>query len=330
MYNLLSKLVNIPSVTGSEQEIGRFLVEECRRLGYDVKTQSVTRDRFNVVATTHASPTVLFNTHMDTVPDFIPFSHKGNTFYGRGACDAKGQIVAMLAAGEQLKADGFFNFGFLFVVGEEVVSDGAKMANSLALDSKFVIVGEPTGNKMAIGQKGVLVYNVRARGTGGHSSQPEKGVSAIHDLVSFLSPWIEKDWGADPVLGKNLINVGLLNGGSGINVLAEQAQARGLFRVATSLDALRRQIFSNCPAHIVIEEESASPPQTFLTLPGYETFVAGFGTDAAYLRDLGQVVLCGPGSIQFAHRQDEQIQLSDLEKAVYQYQDIAKKIVMHG
>ncbi len=327
MIELLSTLINIPSVTGSESHIGHVLVQDCERRGYRVTRQAVQNERFNILATTDRSPRVLFCTHMDTVAPFLPARREGERLYGRGACDAKGQIAAMLEAGERLRAAAVEDFGFLFVVGEELVSDGAKTAARLEVDCEHVILGEPTDNRLAIGQKGVLVFEVRAEGTGGHSSQPENGTSAVHALLDFLAMWRRRDWGADETLGANLVNIGLIEGGDGINILAHHARAKGIMRVATPPAKLRPRLFENVPDGIEVEILSESPPQRFDPVDGFETMVAGFGTDAAYLRPLGRVHLIGPGSIQVAHRANEHIELADLYEAVDVYIRLVRRLL---
>ncbi len=326
MIELLEQLVNIPSVSGHEKDVGRFLIDYLQNLSFSVSRQAVDSDRFNVLATTGTAPHVLLCTHIDTVAPFFPFRRQGEICYGRGVCDAKGQIVAMLSAGQQLRSNGIDNFAFLFVVDEENVSAGAKKAAALDLDSSYVIIGEPTQNKMVSGQKGVLVYRVKATGTGGHSSQPERGISAIHQLIQFLQTWINKDWGESAEFGHSRVNVGRISGGSGNNVLAHDAAAEGIFRVATSLIDIHKKM-QPIPQNIQIEILSEYEPQCFHTLPGFETTTVGFGTDAAYLRNLGDMLLLGPGSIHYAHCLDEQITKQELEKAATLYVDMVKQLV---
>ena len=324
MIELLEKLVNIPSISGEEREIGRFLYHVLQEKGYHTIQQDVDANTFNILALAGANPAVLFCSHMDTVAPFLPFKKKGNILFGRGSCDAKGQIVAMIAAAEKLRAEGIYDFGMLFVVGEESTSRGAKKAAQLDIDSKYIVVGEPTDNKLAVGQKGVLAFTLSAKGTGGHSSLPELGESAIHKLLDVLSKWIGLDWGEDEMLGKSLLNIGEVSGGVGINVLAPAAKAGGMFRVATSLAAIHKIIDATLPKDIEFNVLSESDPQRMFVLPGFDTQVVGFGTDAAHLRPLGDIILYGPGSIRVAHRDNEQITISELEHAVDDYVRIVK------
>src|SRR5713101_8634047 len=106
VFKLTRELIDIPSVTGGEFEIGNSLGELLSRLGYQVELQEVTDDRANVIATTGAPARVVLSTHMDTVPAFIASSEDEEFIYGRGACDAKGIIASMLTAAERLLEDG--------------------------------------------------------------------------------------------------------------------------------------------------------------------------------------------------------------------------------
>src|SRR5262245_54103182 len=117
-FELTKRLMSIPSVTGTERAVAEFLASHLASLGYRVERQNVTDDRFNVFAFAGEGG-VLFCTHIDTVPPpNLPVREDDEFLYGRGACDTKGIIAAMLEAGDCLRRDGITNFGFLFLVGE--------------------------------------------------------------------------------------------------------------------------------------------------------------------------------------------------------------------
>src|ERR1035441_3523585 len=130
LFALTRKLIDIESITGNEAAVGEALARELTALGYAVERMPVEGDRFNVWATPpdQPRPELVFSTHMDTVPPFIPSSETAERIYGRGSCDAKGIIVAQIAAAEKLKAEGI-HAGLLFLVGEERDSQGAQAAN---------------------------------------------------------------------------------------------------------------------------------------------------------------------------------------------------------
>src|SRR6185295_12778286 len=129
VLRLTRELIDIPSVTGEEFQIGTSIGELLMRLGYQVELQDVSPERSNVIATTRASPRVVLSTHMDTVPPFIGSREDDEFIHGRGACDAKGIIAAQVVAAERLRAEGIDEIGLLFTVDEEVTSAGAKIAN---------------------------------------------------------------------------------------------------------------------------------------------------------------------------------------------------------
>ena len=141
--------------------------------------------RFNVLAT-WGRPVVTLSTHMDTVPPFFPSREDAEFIWGRGACDAKGIIAAMIAAAEKLLAEGVTNFGLLFVVGEERNSAGAEVAARRRAASRYLMNGEPTESKVALASKGILRYEMIARGKMAHSAYPELGDSAIEKLLDAL------------------------------------------------------------------------------------------------------------------------------------------------
>src|SRR5437764_11205898 len=117
LFKLTRELIDIPSVSGDEFQIGTSLGELLVRLGYHVELQDVEDERSNIIATTEARPRIVLSTHMDTVPPFISSSEDDEFIYGRGSCDAKGIIAAQIAAAEKLRFEGINEIGFLFTVG---------------------------------------------------------------------------------------------------------------------------------------------------------------------------------------------------------------------
>src|SRR5271168_3626296 len=188
---LTRQLVDIESITGNEGAVGSYLYGELCRLGYQTKKMPVEENRFNLYATSaeHPHPGVVFSTHMDTVPPFIPSSEDAGRIYGRGSCDAKGIIAAQIAAAERLRLQNIY-VGLLFVVGEERDSLGAHVANEYAgkgYKRSFLVNGEPTENRIALASKGTLRVEVTARGRMAHSAYPELGDSAIDKLLAALA-----------------------------------------------------------------------------------------------------------------------------------------------
>src|SRR5579864_9505266 len=166
VVTLTRQLVDIESITGNEAAAANYLYGELCRLGYQTQKMPVEGERFNVYATSPElpHPAVVFSTHVDTVPPFVPSSEDAGRIYGRGSCDAKGIIAAQIAAAERLRRQGIY-VGLLFVVGEERDSLGAHVANDHAPSRcRFLVNGEPTENRIALASKGTLRAEVTARG----------------------------------------------------------------------------------------------------------------------------------------------------------------------
>ncbi|HEY2381996.1 MAG TPA: M20/M25/M40 family metallo-hydrolase [Terriglobia bacterium] len=327
-FELTRRLIEIPSVTGSEREIGEFLSSHLASLGYRVERQAVTAGRFNVFAFAGEGH-VMFCTHIDTVPPAtIPFREDADHLYGRGACDTKGIIAAMLEAGGRLRRDGITNFGYLFLVGEETDSIGAKTANTLKWNSEFVIVGEPTQNKLARAQKGMLMVSLTAAGRACHSGYPEHGESAIRKLITVIQACESADWGNDSTLGKGSFNTGVFQGGQAANIVPPSASASVMIRTveprAQVEEKMRRIVGNSATMEIV----GASDPLILHVVDGFETTVVSFGSDAPHLPDTGKRLLIGPGSILDAHTAGEKISKRELIDGVGLYERLVRTLLM--
>ncbi|MCH8269552.1 MAG: M20/M25/M40 family metallo-hydrolase, partial [Acidobacteria bacterium] len=163
LFALTRHLIDIESVTGNEKRMALYLSDYLQAMGAEVSLEEAEPDRPNVVAC-WGKPDVVLSTHLDTVPPFFPSREDGEFIYGRGACDTKGIIAAQLEAASRLRAEGVGDFGLLFVVGEERNSAGALFANKSPRGSRFLINGEPTDNRLAVGTKGVLRLEIEASG----------------------------------------------------------------------------------------------------------------------------------------------------------------------
>ena len=161
---------------------------------------------------------------------YVPLSEDEEFIYGRGACDTKGITACFLAAGERLLAEGLDDFGYLFVVGEEIDNVGAIAANR-SVRCGHLVVGEPTENRIALGHKGALGARVRVEGRACHSAYPEEGDSAIHRLLGYLQRVLRTDFGNSELLGAATVNIGGIEGGVAHNVLAPSASAEVMIRV---------------------------------------------------------------------------------------------------
>ncbi len=319
--------MSIPSVTGTEGEVGRFLASFLDGCGYRVEKQPVTEDRFNVLAF-EGEPDIVFCTHIDTVPPVLPVSEDDKCLYGRGACDTKGIIAAMLEAGERLRRTGVSNFAYLFVVGEETGGDGAKAANTRKWGNRYVIVGEPTENKLARAQKGTLLADLKVVGKAAHSGYPEMGVAATDPLIHVLHDCIRADWGEDPTLGGGTFNPGVLRAGERANILAPKAMASVLVRTVEEKADAEKRFRTVVAGRADIDIRSASNPQFMHVVEGFPETVVSFGSDAPYLGNLGKAILVGPGSILDAHTANEKIDRQDLLDGIDLYERLVRRLVL--
>ena len=315
-------LVDIDSTTGREAAAGEWLAARLRELGYTVVEQPLERGCANVLATLDP-PQVVFSTHFDCVPPFIPSRIDGDRLYGRGSCDAKGILASQVAAAERLRASGERRVGLLFVAGEERGSDGAAAANTIPNQCRVLINGEPTESQLALATRGAFRVRLRAAGRAAHSSIPEEGESAIEKLVDALAALRSLPLPSDPDLGTTSYSVGLIEGGVAPNVVPPHATAEVMFRTVGGeqavLDVLR-QLEPRVAAEAVLHV----PPIRMHVVPGFEPRVFPFTTDVPLLGAWGKPLLFGPGSIRVAHTDHEFIALDELQAAVDAYVSLAR------
>ena len=327
-FTLTRQLIDIPSLTGDEQAVAQFLATQLETLGYNVERQHVNDDRFNLIATTSDKPQLVFSTHLDTVPPFIESSEDEEYIYGRGSCDAKGIIAAQVFAAEHLRANGLNNLGLLFTVDEELSSAGAQLANNhpLARECRFLINGEPTDNRLAIGTKGSLRLILTTEGRAAHSAYPEAGDSAIEKLIDVLNDIRACAWPSDEFFGETTCNIGVLNGGTRPNVIPDHARAELQIRLATDIEHVQRMVEQAVAGRAQVEYASAHDPVRLFSVPGFDNCVVRFTTDVPYLSNWGQALLLGPGSILDAHTEHEKIAKQELERAIELYVSLANKL----
>jgi acetylornithine deacetylase len=326
MFELTQQLMAIPSLSGGEKEVGLFLCDLLFNRRYRVEKQFLIPNRFNVLAFA-GKPRVVLCTHIDTVPPILPVHEDETHLYGRGACDTKGIIAAMLEAGDRLRSQGIDSFGYLFVVGEEGDGSGAKHANTLLWESEFVIVGEPTGNKLAVAQKGTLMVDVAFTGRAAHSGYPEEGVSAVEGLWKILQECASADWGNDPVLGKGTFNIGVFKGGEACNVVPGAASASMMIRTIEPRAVAERRLQEIIGDRAEVKVIGGADPHRMHVVEGFETMVASFGSDVPYLGRLGKPLLIGPGSILDAHTMHEKISKQEMIEGAAIYERLVKKLL---
>ena len=344
------KILNVDSTSGKEAELADMLAVEMQAPGRHVDVYEVGDGTRNIMVS-WGEPKVVFCTHMDTVPPYISPSFSDIMVAGRGACDAKGQIFAMYEACKALEAKGYDGFGLLLLAGEETGSFGAKAFSTMAAESgkmwDWVVVGEPTDNSMASAAKGTKSFEVTFTGQACHSGYPQNGHSAIMYFNDFVNALRSIVFPMDPVLGPTTWNIGKLASDNPQNILSDSLTCRVYFRTTFESDQMVCNIMKNIAgpeaklrfgrprvqdgSDVVAKDVApwqkamsvtafgGDTPSRFEVLDGFMSKPVAFGSDAPQLTCFEHKVLCGPGSILVAHRDEEHITLADIEKAIAQY-----------
>jgi acetylornithine deacetylase len=329
------QLCEIESTTYNEGAAGEFLAGFLTGRGWSVDKTPVEQPaenpgggpRWNVYAgAAGETPDLVFSTHIDTVPPYIPFSEDTEFIYGRGVCDAKGILAAQVAAAEALRALGF-RIGMLFLSGEERDSAGAIAANKCPRGSRFLINGEPTENRLALASKGALRASFRSTGKMAHSAYPELGESAVHKLVEVLSKVLALPLPVLEDIGPSTLNIGQIHGGYAPNVIADKAEAQVLVRTVTDSAPVRAQLVEVAGDLAEVEFTLDTPFIRLCAVEGLPTMVAKFSTDIPQLSNWGQPLLLGPGSIHVAHTPQEKLAKKELLEAVDLYIKVARQLL---
>jgi acetylornithine deacetylase len=334
VFELTRHLIDIPSVTPEEEEVGEFLYAHlsqiCARFDGRAERSEVEPHRYNVYAS-FGDPVVTLSTHMDTVPPFIPSREDEDFIWGRGACDTKGIIASMITAAERLLEDGVRNFALLFVVGEERNSAGAYYAAANPRGSKYIVNGEPTENQLALGSKGALRYELVAHGKMAHSAYPELGDSAIEKLLEALNAVRKVELPVDEILGPSTLNIGTIHGGRAPNVIPDEARAEIFIRLVgdsqATRAALQHAVTSAVGNSVELNFVLEIPALRLTAVAGLPTTVVAYTTDIPAFGDKwGQPLLFGPGTIHVAHTLDERVPKKQLLEAVEIYQNLVRQL----
>lgn len=330
IFELTRALVDIESVTGNEFAVASYVQDYVTKLAANtngqVERMDVEKDRFNVFAS-WGVPIVVLSTHLDTVPPFFPSREDAEFIWGRGSCDAKGIVAAMIGASEKLQSEGVTNFGLLFVVGEERNGTGAFAAAQTPRGSRYLINGEPTENKLAIASKGALRLEIVARGRMAHSAYPELGESAIDALLDALEAVRRVPMPQDSELGPSTLNIGTITGGRAPNVVPDSARAEILVRLSGDAAPLRDAIAAAVGARAELREVLGVPVIRFERIDGFPTTVVSYTSDVpALCPSWGKPLMIGPGSIHVAHTAEEHVSKRQLEDAVAIYVDLVRQL----
>lgn len=328
--DLFLDILRFDSTSGNERPLAEFLASALSGLGCEAELLCEDGDA-SAPANLYAKwgePKVVFCTHLDTVPPYIPPTVETGPdgaaigVRGRGSCDAKGQALAMLTACRRLAQAGETGFGLLLLYGEETGSYGAKAMASHP-GAEYVVVGEPTDNKMAEASKGTKAFDVEIRGKAFHSGYPQYGRSAVEEFVDLINKIRAIDWPDDALLGPTTYNVGRLVSDNPQNILSPRLTCRIYFRTTFASDAMVAEMLPAMSTdRVSITPLGGDTPSRYLTLDGFPTTVVAFGSDAPQLRNFKHKMLCGPGSILVAHTADERISIADLEEAARNYEGI--------
>lgn len=360
LLDLHKSLVDFNSTTGSEAEVGDFLIDYLTGQGFTAERQTLPSSngsavRFNVVAwpnsRTANSSKVVVTSHIDTVPPYIPYSRRGpepptaeTVIAGRGTVDAKGSVATQVTAvldllsASEVTGDDVM---LVYVVGEERTGDGMMHFSNITSQQpdppKAAIFGEPTEGLLACGHKGSLACTVTAHGQSGHSGYPWLFKSANEVLMRALLEIIDTDLGTSERYGNTTTNVGLLSGGIAINVVPDLATAGIVVRVGIGpedeggvvvKDRIREILASvdDEAFDFTCDVRGFGAIETNCDVDGFETTVTSYGTDIPAFKGNHTRYLYGPGSILVSHNANEAITVGELETAVEDY----KRLILHA
>ena len=316
-YNLFEDILGFDSTSGRERPLAEFLAKRLK--APKEETFEVGDGTLNLLFS-WGKPRVVFCTHMDTVPPYIAPTVGESVVRGRGACDAKGQIIALYTACCELATAGREGFGLLLLSGEETGSWGAKAFAKLPFKADLLVIGEPTENKMISASKGTKAYELVFKGEAFHSGYPQFGSSAVEKFVDFVNALRTKHFPFDDVLGDTTYNIGKLVSDNPQNILSPELQCRLYFRTTFASDGpVHEWMMTEVSKVAGVRFIGGDVPASYLTFDGFPAGPASFGTDAPHLLNFRRKIICGPGSIRHAHRDDEHVLTADLEQAVKNY-----------
>ncbi len=326
MIDFLLDIMRFDSTSGNENELAEYISKKYKPEDAELEIQKTELGRLNVFFK-WGEPKIIFNSHLDTVPPYIPASREDGIIKGRGSCDAKGQLAYLFEACLQLRKEGFNNFGMLMTSGEEDGSQGAMAANQVLKNCNFIIIGEPTENKMIRASKGNICISLTFSGKSCHSGYPHLGDNAMDRMFTFMQRLKEIDFGYDELLGKTIFNIGMLKSDNAHNVISDLVTMKIFFRTTfVSHDILVEKVKDILDERYEMNVLFMHRPMNFFTIEGFESGTVAYGTDAPSFNNIKNIILYGPGSIINAHTANEHIRISDMSKAVEDIKKIYKKI----
>jgi len=355
--------INSENPPGNESQVAKFIKDFLEDLKLSTEVVDFDTNRSNVIASIGKGKGLMFNGHMDTVPignlknwKYDPLGGKiaNGKIYGRGASDMKGGIAAILAAVEKCSKEKFKRKLLLtFVADEEVALRGSKylIANrkNIFKDVKYGLVAECNSLRLAIAQKGIVDIRVKFKGKAAHGSRPELGDNAIYkaaDFIQGLKKLIEKlREKKNPILGSGTINVGVIKGGTKINVVPDFCEIevdRRLIPTETpalavkQIKALLKQLKLKADVELGINRLPMQIKKDFELIKILNEITklktigeTGYTEVELYYRDAGVPCLTmGPGLETQAHVADEFIPINNLQKATKIYEELIRKVCL--
>ncbi|MDQ3020882.1 MAG: M20/M25/M40 family metallo-hydrolase [Bacteroidota bacterium] len=327
MIDFLLDIMRFDSTSGKENELAKYIYKKYKPRDAGAEIQETKLGRLNIFFK-WGVPKIIFCSHLDTVPPYIPPSKEKEIIKGRGSCDAKGQLAYLFECCIQLRAEGFNNFGMLMVSGEEDGSQGAYAANARLNDCEFIFIGEPTENKLIKASKGNISIDLSFKGKSCHSGYPHLGDNAITKMFSFIQILEKADFEEDELLGRTTYNIGMLESKNAHNVVPDLVTLKLFLRTTfITHSKIINYIKNILPEKSEMKVLYEHLPIKFSIVEGFETGVVSFGTDAPAFSNIKNKILYGPGSISDAHTENEYIKTGDLYKAVEDIKIVYKKII---
>jgi acetylornithine deacetylase len=330
-FQFFQEFLSIDSTSGKERKVAEWLAERLPGMfpaanRPALRVEEVGDGTLNLLLT-WGTPRIVFCSHMDTVPPYIPPTFADDVIKGRGSCDAKGQVFAIVETCKKLAEEGKTNFGMLLLAGEETGSWGAKAFAKTDFRAEYLVVCEPTENCMVSASKGTKSFDLKFTGEAFHSGYPQFGVSAVDLFVDFVNRLKAKDFGMDPVLGETTWNIGLLHSDNPQNILSPELTCRIYFRTTFVSDTAVQQWMAEAAGErLAVTARGGDTPARYWTVEDLPSKPAAFGSDAPHLTNFTHKAICGPGTIAVAHRDDEHVLVADLATAVEQYLEIEEWI----
>lgn len=342
---------------GLERPVAEWLATRLEPVASSVSVEAVAEDRANLVATFAfgPGPTFLLCSHLDVVPvqdegQWDPEIADGRLI-GRGACDAKGAIAAMIAACERLAARRGGLQGTLilaFVADEESNAEGVRALVGRGLCADAAIVGEPTNNTVVLSSRGSVRLGVRFGGRAAHASSPSRGVNAIYGAARFILAIESLDAELNARGSMGSCSATVVSGGSKLNVVPDACSVQVdrrlgpdetadsaisgiescLARVALDAPGVSYEL---SPAGLWVEpfelEASSELATLLLSTVGQASPGPIFPavSDAPHLIAVGiPTAILGPGSLETAHSRGEYVEVGELRRAVDLYERLVR------